>query len=66
MNMLLHGVENANLAPTEMEIDGTIFHGWLLLCALSALIPWAAQASTTQGQPAASSHLMKRRGMTFR
>jgi hypothetical protein len=39
MNMLLPGVENANLAPTEMEIDGTIFHGWLL--------PWAAQASTT-------------------
>ena len=51
-------IENADLAATEMEIDGTIFHGWLLLCALSASNPCAAQASTSQGQPAASSHLL--------
>ena len=39
-----------------MKIDGTILHGWLLLCALSALSHCGAHA-TTQGQSAASSHL---------
>jgi hypothetical protein len=35
---LLVLIDDANLATTEMEIDGTIFHGWLLLRALSASI----------------------------
>jgi hypothetical protein len=40
-----------------VQIDGTILHGWLLLCASSAFILVIAQA-ITQGQPAASSHLL--------
>jgi hypothetical protein len=39
-----------------VQINGTIFHGWLLLCALSAFYPCGANA-TTLDQPAASSHL---------
>jgi hypothetical protein len=29
-------INDSNLAPPQMEIDGTIQHSWLLLCALSA------------------------------
>ena len=48
-------LDDPHLAPSRVEIDGTIFHGWLLLCALSASIMWSRRY--TQGQPAASSHL---------
>jgi hypothetical protein len=40
-----------------MQIDGTIFHGWLLLCALSALLI-LDELMPVEGQPAASSHLL--------
>jgi acyl dehydratase len=39
-----------------MQINGTIFHGWLLLCALSALTI-LDELTPVEGQPAASSHL---------
>jgi hypothetical protein len=31
-----------------VQIDGTIFHGWLLLCALSALLNCGAHATTSR------------------
>jgi hypothetical protein len=47
---------NANLAMLRVEIDGTIVHGWLLLCAVSAFV-LVERYATTRDQPAASSHL---------
>jgi hypothetical protein len=47
---------NANLAFLRVQIDGTILHGWLLLCALSAL-SIVELTLPRWDQPAASSHL---------
>src|SRR5260221_13305124 len=49
-------VDDPNLAFLRMQIDGTILHGWLLLCAFERVTLCGAHA-TTRDQPAASSYL---------
>ena len=54
-------VDDPNLAVPQMKIDGTIHHGWLLLCecpvSAGRYSVCGAQATTLRWQPAASSHL---------
>jgi hypothetical protein len=42
-------INDSNLAPPQMEINGTLQHSWLLLCALSASP--VAHATTKDSQP---------------
>ena len=43
--------DHPNLTALQMEINGTIFHGWLLLCASSALLITSASIRSKDSQP---------------
>jgi hypothetical protein len=44
-------LNDSNLTPPRVEIVGTIFHGWLLLCAFERVVPGAADATPKDSQP---------------
>src|SRR5688572_104645 len=52
--LVLH---DANLTTSAMKIDGTIFHGWLLLFMRLERVTLVELTLPRRGQPAASSHL---------